>query len=542
MARVVWDRHTARSCVFAACAFILLSLPSAAENRVKLEIEDGYGFAGGEVTVNIFMEASPRPSAIAFWLEYDNAKLDFVDAIPGAVVTLAGKDVSWDFPSPGRVSFLIFGLNSYRIASGLVLSVTFAIDDGAKPDDEFELHGLNFSATDPSANPIPTVFDDGSIEVLQCFQPSAPTNFTATDGIFGDRVQLTWLPVFGAQSYSIYRSTTNNPSTSSVIAVTVLPFYSDFSAVPAAFGSSGAGGCGGNTGQSLQFTRYYYWVRSQNICGESGYTAAEAGWRGKFGEAAKDTTTLEALPASLDNTTTQVALRLSGKSRIAPETVIATVDSGGTEIESVSWQRMNDAGNEGWAVVTLSAPLADGEALTVNASAKTMDGSATNSTSYTFVGGGPIEVTASAVLAKSADDVVVSEVVASEAPDFVSSMGKRFLVYPTLPFASPKRVAIPVPDGVEPNEMVPHLYVSGKGWIPASLLNGWVVPESVVVSEVDGRPCVTFIANFGGLVQLGYADPEPMHEPPNWAGGLPTAVAALAIFAASALRRRRSAA
>ncbi|NUM56946.1 MAG: hypothetical protein HUU46_25230 [Candidatus Hydrogenedentes bacterium] len=536
MAREVRNRHAARACVFAACACFLFGLTAAAEGKVELEVEDAGGFAGGQVTVNVRMEADPRPSAIAFWLEYDTNNLTFVDAYPGAVVTLAGKDVSWDFPEPGRISFLIFGLNDLRIASGIILSITFAIDDDAQPNDEFDLIGLNYSATGPNAEPIRTEFDNGEIDVLQCFEPAAPTSFVATDGIFGDHIQLSWLPVFGAQSYTILRSTINDPGTGTVIAVTVLPFYSDFSAQGPSFVSTGGGGCGGTTGQSLRYTEYYYWVRAQNICGQSAYTAAESGWRGKSGDAAKAGVTPDALPASVDETTTQFALRLSGGSDILPESIDGSVDSESIAIDSIEWRPAADSNAEGWAIVTLSSPLAADVSITIRVSARNSNGETVDAT-HTFACDGPLDVAPESTNAKSADEIVVVQAVAPGVPDFVASMGPRYAVSPALPFASPQRVAIPVPDGVEPGEMAPHLYVAGAGWCPAPFVDGWVVPGSLSVADVDGVSCVTFDANYGGLVQLGYLAPPAVPAPSNWAGGLPMAIAVLAILAASALRR-----
>ena len=176
MARDFGFRLAARACVYAAIALLTIA-PSAvsalADERVELSVEDAGGFAGGGVSVDITMKASPKPSAIGFWIEYDHTRLTLTDAIPGLVVTLAGKDVSWDFPVPGRASFLIFGLNDTRISSDKILTLTFDIDDDAQPGDEFELHGLNASATEPDATPIPTEIDDGEIDVLQCCEPGA---------------------------------------------------------------------------------------------------------------------------------------------------------------------------------------------------------------------------------------------------------------------------------------------------------------------------------------------------------------------------------
>lgn len=538
MARDFRFRQLARGCAIMALACLLVAFRAFASDKVELSIEDAEGFAGGGVSVDITMQADPKPSAIGFWIEYDHTRLTLTDAIPGVVVTLAGKDVSWDFPEPGRASFLIFGLNDTRISSGRILTLTFDIDDNAEEGNDFELHGLNASATEPDATSIPTEIDNGEIEILQCFQPAAPTSFVATDGIFGDHVQLTWLPVFGAQSYVIMRNTVNDPATASFLAVTVLPFYSDFSARGASYTSSGGGGCSGGSGQSLSYSEYYYWVRAQNICGQSSYTAAEMGWRGKSDIAVKSGTAVVALPSLADETTSEFALRLNADTAIDPASIAVDAASTAREIVNVEWKPISAAGNDGWAVVQFARPLNTGESVTVNASARTLTGTNVGPVAHTFVAAPLNDVAATPAGAKSGALISVTEVIVSNIPDFIESMGPRYRVYPAEQFDLPQYVAIPVADGVEPSEMVPHLYVDGTGWVPAELAEGWIVPGSIAVETVNGAPCVTFDATFGGLAQLGYAHVNPLPDPSNWAGGVPTLVAALALGLIAAKHRK----
>ncbi|MDZ4858242.1 MAG: cohesin domain-containing protein [Candidatus Hydrogenedentes bacterium] len=254
----------------------------AGDEDVRLRIQDTVAFAGGEVDVSVSMNASPRPSSIAFWIEYDESKLTFLEAEPGIVLTLAGKDVSWDFPAPGRVSFLIFGVNDLRIASGKILTLRFDVDADVESSEDLLVQGLNQSASDPDANRLETIIEGGAIDILACFRPAQPANFSATDGLFPGYVQLTWTPVFGAQSYVIYRSDVNDPATATLVASTLLPFYSDTSAQGANVTGSGGGGCSGGPGQSVDFSMYYYWVLSQNICGQSSLTPSESGYRGNL--------------------------------------------------------------------------------------------------------------------------------------------------------------------------------------------------------------------------------------------------------------------
>jgi hypothetical protein len=151
-----------------------------------------------------------------------------------------------------------------------------------------------------------------------------------------------------------------------------------------------------------------------------------------------------------------------------------------------------------------------------------------------------LHVDASTLNTKSGDRIAISEVTESAVPDFIESIGPRYSIYPAAPFGSPQRVCIPVPGAVEPNEVVPHLYIANEGWYPATQVDGWLVPDTLEVSTVNGVPCVTFEATFGGIVQLGYPALQAAYsESANWAGGLPIAVAALALLVSTARRRSR---
>ncbi len=49
----------------------------------------------------------------------------------------------------------------------------------------------------------------------QEFPPQPPTNVTASNGTFCDRVQVTWNASAGATSYQVFRSTVNSTATAS---------------------------------------------------------------------------------------------------------------------------------------------------------------------------------------------------------------------------------------------------------------------------------------------------------------------------------------
>ena len=91
--------------------------------------------------------------------------------------------------------------------------------------------------------------------------PSAPTSVAATQGTLSDRVRLTWTASPGATGYQVYRSTTNNSATATLLNGTDVTgtLFDDLTAV------SG--------------TTYFYWVKADNAAGTSGFSAVASGSR-----------------------------------------------------------------------------------------------------------------------------------------------------------------------------------------------------------------------------------------------------------------------
>lgn len=90
--------------------------------------------------------------------------------------------------------------------------------------------------------------------------PEAPAGLSASDGVFSDKVLLTWeAPLFGVSRYEIYRNTTNSNSGEDLLSDTVIKnFYYDFSL--------------------FQDTTYYYWVKACNSFGCSDYSSSDSGF------------------------------------------------------------------------------------------------------------------------------------------------------------------------------------------------------------------------------------------------------------------------
>lgn len=89
--------------------------------------------------------------------------------------------------------------------------------------------------------------------------PPPPTNVSASDRTYCDFVRVTWNASSGATSYEVWRGTSRNSSSASLIGTDTASPFDDLSAVPG--------------------TRYYYWVKAKNACGTSGFSNRDAGRR-----------------------------------------------------------------------------------------------------------------------------------------------------------------------------------------------------------------------------------------------------------------------
>jgi len=90
--------------------------------------------------------------------------------------------------------------------------------------------------------------------------PPIPTNVAASDGVYIDKVEVTWTGSPEATSYTVYRATSNTRWATKVpVGTTSNTTYDD---ITAAVGKT-----------------YYYWVKASNSYGASGYSAYDTGYR-----------------------------------------------------------------------------------------------------------------------------------------------------------------------------------------------------------------------------------------------------------------------
>src|SRR5581483_6586852 len=89
-----------------------------------------------------------------------------------------------------------------------------------------------------------STFSSYSNEISVTTLAATPTNLSASDGLFSNKVAVTWSAASGAAGYQLYRNSTNDPSTATLITSPGSTSFDDQTA-------------------SANVT-YYYWVTSLN--------------------------------------------------------------------------------------------------------------------------------------------------------------------------------------------------------------------------------------------------------------------------------------
>lgn len=112
------------------------------------------------------------------------------------------------------------------------------------------------------------------VQAANCGFIDGPPAVTATDGVYTDRIRVSWTPVANADAYRIYRNRTDDAGS----AVAVSGWLGDtllFDDTTAQAVIQPIPGCDFGTVRS---PRYYYWVKARNGCGESGFGAPDEGY------------------------------------------------------------------------------------------------------------------------------------------------------------------------------------------------------------------------------------------------------------------------
>jgi|GEM_PF-1522291 len=170
--------------------------------------------------------------------------------------------------------------------------------------------------------PLPANLITNKINAASCLSSSCiinvaiPSNITASDGTFTDKVTITWTGTSG-NYFQVYRNTTNSNSAATVLSGWQSSTnYNDFTA---------------NANQT-----YYYWVRaasSSSGANVSGLSGSNSGWRSAI------TVTVPTSVIATDGTyTDRVAVTWTGTSGNYFQVYRNTTNNSGTATALSSWQ------------------------------------------------------------------------------------------------------------------------------------------------------------------------------------------------------------
>ncbi|MBI3985991.1 MAG: VCBS repeat-containing protein [Lentisphaerae bacterium] len=127
--------------------------------------------------------------------------------------------------------------------------------------------------------------------------PSSPTGLSASDGIYSNKITLTWSAGTNATGFTVWRNATNNTDTAARIGSATSAAYDDTTAI--------AG------------TIYYFWVKATNIAGASAFSGSDSGY-------------IQAPP--------------SPSAELAAPTGLSASDGTYTDKVAVSWAAVSNAG------------------------------------------------------------------------------------------------------------------------------------------------------------------------------------------------------
>lgn len=106
-----------------------------------------------------------------------------------------------------------------------------------------------------------------------CPVPAAPKNVVATDGVYGDRVEVSWKAVPGALEYLVYRNRVDSFTTAHLVDTVETNEYIDPDTLPLVIQE----GCRGPVESRAN---YYYFIKAVGDCGVSGFSLSDVGYRG----------------------------------------------------------------------------------------------------------------------------------------------------------------------------------------------------------------------------------------------------------------------
>jgi hypothetical protein len=193
---------------------------------------------------------------------------------PNHVGNAGGRSVWWTWTAPFSGTAVIDTLSSsfdtlLAVYTGSAVSALSAVSNGANDDSPA---GNTLTSKVTIAVTAGTTYQvavdgyngaSGNVTLhlnLSVPAPAAPTGVNATDGAYSDKVRVTWGGVSNAAAYEVWRGTSSSTGSATRIATDLAATtFDDTTATPG--------------------TTYWYWVKSKNSGGTSGFSAGNSGFR-----------------------------------------------------------------------------------------------------------------------------------------------------------------------------------------------------------------------------------------------------------------------
>ena len=381
-----------------------------------------------------------------------------------------------------------------------------------EPANDYQIQIVN--AADTTVNDV----SDGMFAIA-C-PPETPPDLMATDGEEGP-VRVLWSQVDSATSYEVYRSETENYADARLIGTTSVAVFEDDTADKP------------HRSHVLSCTMitkpYWYWVRSVNGCEQSPVGTPDQGSRGKdklevnitwAAVLPNDPATADTLAAHRNS---ELAIRLRDDRGIKPESVMGWIEWEGNRVVTTSWVGIDET--DGWVVYKPTASWPVGVRVTFTVTAQTSGGEPVGSVTFQFTVVGDdvmpaakeaeylwqpdysdFDASGMDLTAESNEGVGVRAEDESLMPELANGIGMAFEIGPAVPFETPHRVWLPLPEGLAADSATLYYYqqdLEEMGWYSADRVANWVLPDSYLVIETRGIKYLGFLVNHGGMVRLG---------------------------------------
>lgn len=201
-----------------------------------------------------------------------------------------------------------------------------------------------------------------------------------------------------------------------------------------------------------------------------------------------------------------LAVRILSTEDIAPESLEAAVESADGRQE-ITWQPVSEGNSQDiWVLVKPDDRWMMDDLIGVRAAAHSITGTPIESAQFEFRIG--IASETAALEPPQTDSVQVGE--AGNIRPVVSGIDSPVAIEPERVYSIPQSVWLPIPAGVNPQEVRLYYYhasAEDRGWYPAESVDGWLVPNSYEIAEIDGTTYLGFLVQHAGIVQLGIAKP-----------------------------------